>query len=157
MMKNRRLSIWICLLLLFTAPIQAQENGELQRLQRAETDTVQELLIVDGDIQSDRDRLQRVELTLRASTITPALLEDSRLDLVSFQSRKNGLQIRLKARRNALSQLGREIGEVETRILGEIGRADVRSQILFSIWDAFKEAGITIPYPQRDVHMHAVD
>lgn len=44
--------------------------------------------------------------------------------------------------------------QFHTRIRGDIGRADVRSQLLFTIWDVFKENGITIPYPQRDVHMH---
>lgn len=47
--------------------------------------------------------------------------------------------------------------QFHTRIRGSIGRGDVRSQILFAIWDAFKNAAITIPYPQRDIHMHAVD
>lgn len=47
--------------------------------------------------------------------------------------------------------------QFHTRIRGAIGRGDVRSQLLFSIWDAFKEAGITIPYPQRDVHVHGTN
>ena len=33
---------------------------------------------------------------------------------------------------------------------GPVGQVDARSQVLFGIWDAFKAAGITIPYPQRD-------
>ena len=32
----------------------------------------------------------------------------------------------------------------------------VRSQLLFSIWYKLKEAGIEIPFPQRDVHLHEV-
>jgi potassium efflux system protein len=34
------------------------------------------------------------------------------------------------------------------RIRGDVGKADLRSQLLFTIWDAFKIAGISIPYPQ---------
>jgi len=29
----------------------------------------------------------------------------------------------------------------------------VHSEIRFAIFDAFKEAGISIPFPQRDVHI----
>jgi small-conductance mechanosensitive channel len=35
----------------------------------------------------------------------------------------------------------------------EDGIHNVRSDLHLAVWDLFKEAGITIPYPQRDVHM----
>ncbi len=35
----------------------------------------------------------------------------------------------------------------------EGGINNVRSDLHLAIWDLFSEAGITIPYPQRDVHM----
>ncbi len=35
----------------------------------------------------------------------------------------------------------------------EKGPNAVRSDICLAIWRAFKEAGITIPYPQRDLHV----
>lgn len=35
----------------------------------------------------------------------------------------------------------------------EDGINNVRSDLHLEIWDLFKEAGITIPYPQHDVHM----
>lgn len=35
----------------------------------------------------------------------------------------------------------------------EDGVNNVRSDLHLAIWDLFAEAGITIPYPQRDVHM----
>ena len=38
----------------------------------------------------------------------------------------------------------------------EEGMANVRSAINLAIWRGFKEAGITIPYPQRDVHLRQV-
>jgi len=34
------------------------------------------------------------------------------------------------------------------------GVGNVRSDINLAIWRGFKEAGITIPFPQRDVHLH---
>jgi potassium efflux system protein len=35
-------------------------------------------------------------------------------------------------------------------------RLEVKSQVLFAIWDALKEADIGIPYPQRDVYIKAM-
>jgi len=35
----------------------------------------------------------------------------------------------------------------------ENGLGGVRSEVNVAIWRAFKEAGITIPYPQRDIHI----
>ena len=37
----------------------------------------------------------------------------------------------------------------------EIGIANVLSEVNLGIWRGFKEAGITIPFPQRDVHVIA--
>ncbi len=37
----------------------------------------------------------------------------------------------------------------------EDGVNNVRSDLYLAIWDAFREAGITLPYPQRDVHLHS--
>ncbi len=34
------------------------------------------------------------------------------------------------------------------------GVSNVKSEILFAIWDAFAEHGIEIPFPQRDVHVN---
>lgn len=38
----------------------------------------------------------------------------------------------------------------------EEGVGNVRSDINLAIWHGFKEAGITIPYPQRDVHLRQI-
>lgn len=37
------------------------------------------------------------------------------------------------------------------------GRANVTSDMLVRIWDKFKENGIEIPYPQRDLHLRSSD
>lgn len=117
MTMEKRLLCGLIWLLAFAAlPVQALEEDALHQLQRTEKDVEQELQQVERDIQRDRDRLQRAELDLRASTITPAILEDARLELVSLQSRENGLQTRLKARRDTLAQLSTEMSDTETRI-----------------------------------------
>jgi potassium efflux system protein len=35
----------------------------------------------------------------------------------------------------------------------QFSRLDVKSKVLFAIWDALKEAGIAIPYPQQDIYI----
>jgi potassium efflux system protein len=37
--------------------------------------------------------------------------------------------------------------------VNQFSRLDVKSKVLFAIWDALKEAGIKIPYPQQDVYI----
>ena len=39
----------------------------------------------------------------------------------------------------------------------EDGINNIRSDLYLAIWDAFKEAGISIPYPQQDVHLRMPD
>lgn len=36
-----------------------------------------------------------------------------------------------------------------------VGRREPRSDVLFSIWHKFEDHGISIPYPQRDVHIRS--
>ncbi len=36
------------------------------------------------------------------------------------------------------------------------GVGNARSEVLLSIWDRFREAGISIPFPQRDLHLRSV-
>jgi len=40
-------------------------------------------------------------------------------------------------------------------VRGPVGRLDIRSQVLRQIWYRFKEEGIQIPFPQRDIHIRA--
>ena len=35
------------------------------------------------------------------------------------------------------------------------GVANIRSAVLLKIWDRFKEEGIEIPFPQRDIHVRS--
>lgn len=109
-------SLLLCFLSFAAYPVLAQEEGALQLLQRSEADVSQELQQVELDIKKDRERLQQAELELRASSITTALLEDANLELASLRSRQSGLQTRLKARRSTLTQLAKEISDLESRI-----------------------------------------
>ncbi|MBL6998818.1 MAG: mechanosensitive ion channel [Gammaproteobacteria bacterium] len=38
----------------------------------------------------------------------------------------------------------------------ENGRGSVKSDVLLGIWDRFKENGVSIPYPQRDLHIKSL-
>ena len=110
-------SIFVSVLILFSINIQAETNADLQRLQRAEADASQELLQIENDILQDRARLQADELEISSPAITPAILEDARMELVSLASRESGLNTRLKARSNNLQQLSADIVKLENRNL----------------------------------------
>jgi len=36
------------------------------------------------------------------------------------------------------------------------GVGNARSEVLLGIWDRFKESGISIPFPQRDIHLKSL-
>ena len=38
----------------------------------------------------------------------------------------------------------------------ENGRGSVKSDVLLGIWDRFQENGVSIPYPQRDLHIKSL-
>jgi small-conductance mechanosensitive channel len=40
-------------------------------------------------------------------------------------------------------------------LLIEFGVQNITSEILLRVWDKFKEAGVEIPYPQRDLHLRS--
>ncbi|MGB5398550.1 MAG: mechanosensitive ion channel domain-containing protein, partial [Gammaproteobacteria bacterium] len=101
------------------------------------SDDIMRTVLMVG-ISYDDDPHQAVALILEQVKAHPAVLTDPGSKVLLWDYGDSALMLRV---------------QFHTRIRGTIGRADVRSQILFAIWDAFKDAGITIPYPQRDVHM----
>jgi len=117
MLFKKSLFALFWLLLLIVIDAQAQSEGDLQRLQRAETDASQALLQIESEILKDRERLQRAELALDAADISPTLLEEARLEQASLASRESGLTTRLKARRSTLEQLIGDIADLETKVL----------------------------------------
>jgi small-conductance mechanosensitive channel len=38
----------------------------------------------------------------------------------------------------------------------ENGRANIISEVLLKVWDKFHEHGISIPFPQQDLHINTV-
>ena len=85
----------------------------------------------------DTDLRQAQELCLQAAASVPRLLKDPtpRCWIVGFGDSSVDLQLRVW------------IGDPEN------GVTNVRSQALLAVWDQFKEHGIEIPFPQRDVHL----
>lgn len=41
--------------------------------------------------------------------------------------------------------------QCHSRVRGAVNRAELRSQLHFAVWKAFRDAGIRIPYPRQDV------
>jgi small-conductance mechanosensitive channel len=87
------------------------------------------------------DPEQAMEIMRQAAGANPRVLEDPppAVNLMEFADSGIALELRIW-----LSD-------------PENGIGSVRSDINRAIWKGFKEAGITIPYPQRDVHLRYVD
>lgn len=41
--------------------------------------------------------------------------------------------------------------------VSQFSRLEIKSKVMFAIWDALKEADIEIPFPQRDIHIREVN
>ncbi len=100
-------------------------------------DDVMRTILMVG-ISYDDDPHQAVKLIKDLLLEHPAVLEDPGPKVLLWEYGDSALMIRV---------------QFHSRIRGDVGKADLRSQLLFAIWDAFKAAGITIPYPQQDVHL----
>ncbi len=87
-------------------------------------------------ISYDDDPEEAMALMLKAASSSPRVLSDPApmVRLLNFADSGIALELRVW------------IGDPEA------GSGGVRSEVNLAIWKAFKEAGITIPYPQRDVH-----
>lgn len=98
-------------------------------------------LKADIRIHYDSDVRRAIELCVEAARGVPRVLEDPapRCLLIGFGESSVELQLRFW------------IADAQN------GVRNVTSEILLRIWDAFKEHGIAIPYPQRDVHVRSAD
>ena len=47
--------------------------------------------------------------------------------------------------------------QFHSQIKGPVPRAELRSQVLFALWDSLKAAGIHIPYPKQDIRLSNAD
>jgi small-conductance mechanosensitive channel len=86
------------------------------------------------------DPEQAMALVLKSASASPRVLTDPEpvVRLIGFG--ENGMDLQLQVWVND----------------PENGFANVKSDINLAIWRAFKAAGITIPYPQRDLHIKSM-
>lgn len=92
-------------------------------------------------VSYDGDPNQALEAVTQVLIAHPAVLETPAVKVLLWDFAESSLTIRI---------------QFHTHIRGDIGRGDVRSQILLAIWERFKTLGIEIPYPKRDVHVKHV-
>lgn len=98
-------------------------------------------LKADIRIHYDSDVRKAIDLCVEAAHGVPRVLEEPapRCLLIGFGDSSVELQLRFW------------IADAQN------GVRNVTSEILLRIWDAFKEHGIKIPYPQRDVHVRSAE
>jgi len=91
-------------------------------------------------ISYDSDVRLAMQLCIEAAEMNPRVLLDPapRAQLMGFGDSSVNLELRLW------------IDDPQQ------GRANVLSEVQLSIWDKFHENGITIPFPQRDLHVKSV-
>ena len=91
-------------------------------------------------IAYDSDLEQARDLMLQAATDTPRVLKDPKPScyLLSFGDNAVNLELRVW------------INDPQN------GIGSVKSNLLWGIWQRFREHGIEMPYPQRDVHLKSI-
>ena len=94
-------------------------------------------MIIKVQISYDNDPEQALALMLECAKVSPRVLDEPRptVRLMDFADSGIALELRIW------------ITDMER------GTAEIRSDINLAIWRAFKEHNITIPYPQRDLHI----
>lgn len=94
-------------------------------------------LTIAVQISYDDDPEQAMALMLGCASASPRVLTDPPPNVRLTQFADSGIELQLRV----------WIADANN------GFAPVRSDINLAIWRAFKQAGITIPYPQRDLHL----
>lgn len=94
-------------------------------------------LKIPVSISYDDDPEQAMALLLGAARANPRVLDDPAPAARLMNFGDNGIELELRV----------WIQDPES------GLANVRSDVNVAIWRAFKAAGITIPFPQRDLHI----
>ena len=96
---------------------------------------------VPVQISYNDDPEEAMAIMLKSASVSPRVLKmpEPRVNLVEFADSGIALELRVWLTDP------------------EEGIGSVRSLINLAIWRGFKEAGITIPFPQRDVHLRNVD
>ena len=94
-------------------------------------------LKIPVSISYDNDPEQAMALMEEAARVNPRVLEEPQPAARLMAFGDNGIELELRV----------WIQDPEA------GLANVRSDINLAIWRSFKDAGIVIPYPQRDLHI----
>lgn len=94
-------------------------------------------LSVPVQISYDDDPEEAMGLMLECARVSPRVLTDPEPSVRLMEFGDNGIELQLRV----------WVADPEA------GFGNVRSEINLAIWRAFKQAGITIPFPQRDVHI----
>ena len=89
-------------------------------------------------ISYDDNPEQAMELMLQAGCAPPRVLKDPAPAVRLLDFGDNGIKLELRIWMSD----------------PEEGLGSVRSDVNLAIWKSFREAGITIPFPQRDVHLY---
>lgn len=92
---------------------------------------------VDVQVSYEDDPEQAMQLLKDCAFASSRVLQDPEPSVRLMEFGDNGIALQLKV----------WIADPEN------GAGGVRSEIYLAIWRAFKSAGITIPYPQRDLHI----
>jgi len=94
-------------------------------------------VIIKVQISYDDDPEQAMELILQCAHASPRVIAEPKPAVRLMEFADSGIELQLRV----------WIADPEK------GTGAVKSEINLAIWRAFKQAGITIPYPQRDVHL----
>ena len=88
-------------------------------------------------VHYDTDVHQAIDLCVRAAAETERVLEQPECKCLLIAFGESGLELEVRI----------WIGDAHN------GVQNVKSAVLLRIWELFREAGIKVPYPQRDVHL----
>ncbi len=94
-------------------------------------------IVVKVQISYDDDPEQAMALMLDCAKASPRVLDEPAASARLMEFGDNGIELQLRV----------WIADPEN------GTGGVKSEINLAIWRAFKAHGITIPYPQRDLHI----
>jgi small-conductance mechanosensitive channel len=98
-------------------------------------------LRIPVQISYDDDPEQAMAILAEAVKVSPRVLAEPAPVVRLMEFADSGIQLELRVWYNDPQN----------------GVGNIRSEINLAIWRGFKQAGITIPYPQRDVHLHPTD
>jgi small-conductance mechanosensitive channel len=94
-------------------------------------------VVIKIQISYDDDPEQAMALMMACANASPRVLNDPPPNVRLMNFADNGIELHLRV----------WIADMEN------GTGTVKSDVNLAIWRAFKQHGITIPYPQRDLHI----